>query len=423
MPLPHISLIGNNRDEDVITRRYDRYRFVDFGEVFDGDFTMADTMEGKLDLLSRQIGDMSQSIQLLTRTVNNVEASFDKKIEELKQSLDRKIDDTLVKKKEEIRDELRGELNQDVDSLRQELDATKLDLADTKAELARIRVAVEPPYSPDKSVVIYGLKSNEEEAVQDTVRWLFSTVLQAEANIVNVERIEPKGTGQIGVIRVELTCVEEKINVLRAKRRCVNTQETKDVVIRTCDSHESRVHKLNCRKMLSLMPGGKDYLVADNGLIKRKTNLPGGGGDEALTPEGSNPAEEDTQMLTGQVGDIRQPRAHSESDHGGRSRGGSGNNRGSFGAGRGGRPTNQGQGHNSTTGPEHLVNNNTHGLPTRGRGNAGPMRGAGRGDGIGRGAGRGAPGGRGQRGGGQQGYGHYPSDGRRYSARISNQGR
>ena len=145
----------------------------------------------------------------------------------------------------QIKNELKAELNKDIDTLRQDLLATKMDLAQTKSELTRIRTVVEPPFNPNQSVVIYGLKSNAEEEVQDTVRWLFSTILEVDVNIVHVERIEPKGNNQIGVVRVELLCVQEKINVLRAKRKCLNTNETKDVIIRTGDSHDSRVNKMN----------------------------------------------------------------------------------------------------------------------------------------------------------------------------------
>ncbi len=385
-------------------------------------------MEDKLDTLSRQINDMSENISLLTRTVNSVETNFDKKIEELKESLNRKIEDTLEAKKLEIKTELKDELSRDIDSLRQELSAAKTDLEDTKSELGRLRTQVEPPYDPSKSVVIYGLKSAPEEATSDTVRWLFSTVLQAEANIVNVERIAPRGTGQIGVVRVELLCVEEKINILRAKRRCVSTKETKDVVIRTCDGHESRVNKLNNRKLLSLMPGGKEYLVADNGLIKKKTNVQrvqNGGGDEA-SDTGAHVDNGNNEVTPESMGDNMRTRETSEGDGDGDARTWGGRGRGHPGAPRGGRPTNQQAERRATNPTEQSVHSNNNRGGARGGARGGGFtagRGAGRGDGNvrggGRGGGRGAPGSAYARGDGPP-----SSGGQRRSDRLqSSQGR
>ncbi len=105
---------------------------------------------------------------------------------------------------------------------------------------------------------------------------------------------------------MELLGVEEKINVLHAKRRCLNMNDMKDVIIRICDSHNSRVNKMNSRKILSLLPSGKDYIVADNEVIKHIPQVQGGGSGDATIPLGSaqNTGSEGT---SGQVSDIRAP--------------------------------------------------------------------------------------------------------------------
>ena len=109
-------------------------------------------------------------------------------------------------------------------------------------------------------------------------------ILQTNATIVNAERIKPRGTGQIGVVCVELACTQEKIAILHAKRRCLEHGNMKDVIICTCDNHDMRVNKLNCRRILSMVPGGKEFIVADNGVTKKKPNIPGGGNGAAITP-------------------------------------------------------------------------------------------------------------------------------------------
>ena len=44
------------------------------------DFDGYSTMEGKLDYLSHQVGDMAESLKVLTRTIDGVENSVDKQI-------------------------------------------------------------------------------------------------------------------------------------------------------------------------------------------------------------------------------------------------------------------------------------------------------------------------------------------------------
>ena len=131
--------------------------------------------------------------------------------------LDRRIAEAFDEKKVEIKNELRAELDTEIDLLKNELHVTKVDLAETKSELSRIHAAAVPPYDPNVSIVIYGLHSMPEVTVGDMVNWLLSSVLEVEAHIINEEWIEPHNANQVGVIRVELACVEEKINILRAK--------------------------------------------------------------------------------------------------------------------------------------------------------------------------------------------------------------
>ncbi len=386
-------------------------------------------MEGKLDSISQQVNGIAESIKALTTTVNNVETSFDRKLEDLKEKLEKKIEDTIEGKKLELKTELRTEIDADLDLLRSDLTATKMELSDTKNELARIRAIVETPYNPAQSVVIYGLRSIPEEDIQDTVRWLFSTILQTNATIVNAERIEPRGTGQIGVVRVELACTQEKIAILRAKRRCLEHGNTKDVIIRTCDNHDMRVNKLNCRKILSMMPGGREFIVADNGVIKKKPNIPGGGDGAAITPGDDDEMDPNTQATTVRVSDNGAPRGGSAGGRGGSARGGDGSQRNNFGNPRGGSMANQHPRPYSVAGNDSHQNNNNAGQArggARGGGNTGRGGAPGGGNGRGRGGSahsRGSFGVQnrgGGRGGGQITAGY--DDGRRYSARISNQG-
>ena len=135
-------------------------------------------MDGKLDALGRQVNDLNESIKALTRTVNLMESSVDGKIEDLKQTLDRKINEAFEAKRDVLKFELKEELQGEISALKDELYAAKMELSETKTELSRVKAISEAPFNPNQSVVIFGLRSNEEEDVQDTVGCLFSTILQ-----------------------------------------------------------------------------------------------------------------------------------------------------------------------------------------------------------------------------------------------------
>ena len=91
-------------------------------------------------------------------------------------------------------------------------------------ELTRMKKLVDSPFPPDLSVVIYGLSTLEEETDIDAVNWLFSTVLNVEVGINGVTRTKARDTNKLGVVKVHLSSVEDKIEVLRAKRNVTTTR-------------------------------------------------------------------------------------------------------------------------------------------------------------------------------------------------------
>ena len=88
---------------------------------------------------------------------------------------------------------------------------------------------------------------------------------------------------------MELRSKWEKIVMLIAKHKCLELDSSKNIIIRSCDSHDACVSKLNARFFLNKLPDRRDYIITSHGLIRRKDNPNPEGG------EGSADAGEDEE--------------------------------------------------------------------------------------------------------------------------------
>ena len=68
--------------------------------------------------------------------------------------------------------------------------------------------------------------------------------------ITNVERTKPWGADQIGVVKVELDSIDDKIDVLHAKKKCDSEDKSERITIRSCESHVERVARINTKFLL-----------------------------------------------------------------------------------------------------------------------------------------------------------------------------
>ena len=88
------------------------------------------------------------------------------------------------------------------------------------------------------------------------------------------ERVDSRRNDKPGVLKIELRNTYDKVEVLKAKRKCDLYDETKNVRIQTCDSHESHVAKLNARFFLNKLSDPKEYIITSHGLICKKDTEP-----------------------------------------------------------------------------------------------------------------------------------------------------
>ena len=111
--------------------------------------------------------------------------------------------------------------------------------------------------------------------------------------------------------------LENKIEILRAKRKCEEKKETERVMIKSCESHDARVSRINNKFLLSQLANGDDYTITSHGIIRKKedvkVSVTGEGGNGSAAAESDE--QEENKSLPDDLGDNRRPCAESKDKH------------------------------------------------------------------------------------------------------------
>ena len=130
------------------------------------------------------------------------------------------------------------------------------------------------PFDPDLSLIIVGLPLDNEESEED----LKASVIELLRNglecapvpeVVAVERLRSRGE-RPGVVKVELRSVQEKVTVLRLKRRLKDNDNYRRVYMSAAKSHAERLVDINFRTLLKAIPEGKQFFLTGNGRLVQK---------------------------------------------------------------------------------------------------------------------------------------------------------
>ena len=266
--------------------------------------TMAESSEAKLDRILLQldglttglagvkadIASVKTDVETLKLSVDSIEERVENKIDQLKDqlkgSLTSYIDSEIATAKTEVRTEIEEQIDDKI--LELDIDTIMDKQAAMQREIDELRALVDGPYNPDRSVVIYGLRIGVDETLDAKVDWLMRDILQLEFDPKIYEKTESRGDDRPGVIKMELRSKWEKIAMLKAKRKCLDHDSSKNVIIRSCDSHDSRVSKINARFFLNKLPDGKDYIITSHGLIRKKDNPNPEGGEGSADADGTD---------------------------------------------------------------------------------------------------------------------------------------
>ncbi len=112
--------------------------------------------------------------------------------------------------------------------------------------------------------------------------------------IVAAMRVKPKDPTKLGVIKVQLETTAQKVDILRAKKRCEEHEDAEDITIKSCESHDARVGCMNSKLLLCKLMDGENYYITGHGVIcKKDSNAKDGGSREATGKEEAEEVEGD----------------------------------------------------------------------------------------------------------------------------------
>ena len=131
----------------------------------------------------------------------------------------------------------------------------------------------EPLDNPDLTVIAtnipFSIGENLSRKVTDLIHALGEEVSD-RVTITGVRRLPAKYRNKPGLVKISFRNLDEKILVLRNKRKLMDSQNFKRVFLKSSKSHAERLIELNARTLLQALPTGKSYRVDANGRIKSR---------------------------------------------------------------------------------------------------------------------------------------------------------
>ena len=123
---------------------------------------------------------------------------------------------------------------------------------------------------PDLTIIATNVKFEHDEDILVKARELVNH-LDVDADVVAATRLKSRIVNKPGLVKISFSSVDEKVQVLRAKRTLGQIEGYRSVFLRSSKSHTERLIELNAKTLLGEMPNGKNFRITANGRIVRKT--------------------------------------------------------------------------------------------------------------------------------------------------------
>ena len=247
-------------------------------KMAEGEDDMSSTKSKNEDRLDK----MMEPLEGLKKGQESLQKTFDSKIERLRNDVIKTIDDKIRSMKVDI-DLQFAALERRIDNIEGEMNSLKADsgFVDNSVNNCDITViATNVPVRHDRSLI-------------DTAKELISALgrdISHRSMVTDVKRCPDRGIGKPPLLKIAFETVEQKVEVLRAKKNLMNSKEFKNVYLRSSKRHTERILELNAKTLLSQLPNGNQFRVTGNGRIVKKDNSSGDNPTSRRTSTASGPA-------------------------------------------------------------------------------------------------------------------------------------
>ena len=230
--------------------------------------------EGESDMSSatskndEKLDKMMEMLESLKRGQESLQKTFDSKLEKLRNEVVKTIDDKIRSVKVDMDLQFAG--------LERRIELFDSEMSSLKADAGFMDNSVN---NCDITVIATNVPLRHDRSLMDTAKALISalgTDILHRSMITDVKRCPDRGTGKPPLLKIAFESVEQKVEVLRSKKKLSDSNEFKNVYLRSSKNHTERILELNAKTLLSQLPNGNQFRVTGNGRIVKKDNPIGG---------------------------------------------------------------------------------------------------------------------------------------------------
>lgn len=210
---------------------------------------------------------MMELLMSLKKGQETLQKVFDSKIEKLRRDVLSTIDDKIKSVKVDI-DLQFAALERRIDDLEAEMNS----LRDENGQGISADNSVN---NSDITVIATNVPVSHDRSLLDTAKALISALgddVSRRSRVTDVKRCPDRNMGKPPLLKIAFETVEQKVDILRAKKNLKNSREFKNVYLRSSKSHTERILELNAKTLLSELPNGNQFRVTANGRIVKKDN-------------------------------------------------------------------------------------------------------------------------------------------------------
>lgn len=217
---------------------------------------------------------IADAVDKLQKGQSTLQSIVESKLDKFRNEFVQGIDEKFKAMKSDIDLEFSIHKNK-IDTLSQTIDSImeRLELVENGDrpiyESGALGVVHNPLEDTNITIIATNVKFEPSEDILSVAKELVAH-LDDSAQVVAAARLKNRKINKPGLVKISFARVDQKIRVLRAKRKLAEISGYRSVFLRSSKTHTERLIELNARTILNEMPNGKDFRITANGRIVKK---------------------------------------------------------------------------------------------------------------------------------------------------------